>query len=97
MKLEDLTGYRKAQAPVTEGAKRGWRKWVWNILIAFDQFGNALTAGDPDETISSRAGKAQRKGKWWAKALCWGLSLVDRGHCEESIDLEEGEDQVWPE
>ena len=36
-------------------------KYVWNILIAIDQFFNALFGGDPDETISSRAGKYHLK------------------------------------
>jgi hypothetical protein len=31
--------------------------YIWNILIAFSQLGNALLFGDPDETISGRVGK----------------------------------------
>lgn len=34
------------------------KRYMVNLLIALDQFGNALFAGDPDETISSRAGAA---------------------------------------
>ena len=33
------------------------KKYIWNMLIAFDQFVNAIFGGDPDETISSRVGK----------------------------------------
>ncbi|WP_302621011.1 hypothetical protein [Cupriavidus taiwanensis] len=41
------------------------KRYFWNVLIAIDQFGNALGAGDPDETISSRAGNAKRAGRRW--------------------------------
>ena len=63
-------------------AKRHTLSW----LIAHDQLGNALAFGDPDETISSRAGRCARKGQnrpcYW---LCRLLHLLDRHHCEKSI------------
>ena len=90
--------YHKAQAPITERAKSGWRLWIWNSWIAVDQLFNAvLMAGDPDETVSSRAGKALRLNKRWARVLCWGLDKIDPGHCEASVDPTEGKDQVWRE
>jgi hypothetical protein len=70
------------------------KKWGWNVLVALDQLGNALTLGDPDETISSRAGKQVKAGKWWAVALCKLLHLFDRGHCEKSIEGDEGKNEV---
>lgn len=33
------------------------KKYIWNVLIALDQLGNALTGGFADETMSSRMGK----------------------------------------
>ena len=36
-------------------------KYFWNLLIALDQLANTILAGDPDETISSRAAKAARR------------------------------------
>lgn len=33
------------------------KQYIWNVLVALDQLGNALTFGDPQETISSRMGK----------------------------------------
>ena len=80
---------------ISTQARSGWRKWVWNILIAIDQLGNSLIGGDPDETISSRAGKAKKKGRRWAKVLCWALDRIDPGHCGAVIDETEGDDQVW--
>jgi len=68
-------------------------KWVWNILIALDQLANAILLGDPDETISSRAGKQQHE-RSWAKHLCKFLNWLDTNHCKESIEHDEGKDAV---
>ena len=70
-------------------------KWIWNILIAIDQLGNALFAGDPQETISSRAGKARNADKVWGKALCPVLDWLDPEHCISSINDTEGDDEVF--
>ena len=51
---------------------------IRNFLIGFDQWANTWFGGDPQETISSRAGKAQRKGRRWAKVLCWGLRRLGK-------------------
>ena len=71
------------------------KKWLFNILIGIDQLGNTLAGGDPDETISSRAGKAKKEGKTWAKVLCVALDWVDPGHCDDSVDPTEGDDAVF--
>ena len=31
-------------------------QWLWNVLVAIDQLGNTLAAGNPDITISARVG-----------------------------------------
>lgn len=77
-------------------------KYVWNVLIAFDQFCNALLAGDPDETISSRLGKWAAKyehtpDNWRyrvAKSVCFLLHLIDKNHCEESVEKDEGQNKT---
>jgi hypothetical protein len=33
------------------------KQYIWRVLLALDQLGNALTGGSEDETISSRMGK----------------------------------------
>ena len=68
-------------------------KYVWNILIAVDQLANTFLGGDPDETISSRAGKVQHKSRW-AKALCWFLNKLDTNHCRDAIEEDEGKNQL---
>lgn len=68
-------------------------KYFWNILISIDQLANTLLGGDPDETISSRAGK-KRDHQLWAKCLCWFLNKLDTNHCQKSIEKDEGKDTI---
>lgn len=66
---------------------------LWTPLVLLDKQANALLGGDPQETISSRAGKriASRK---WAKWLCKKLHKLDPEHCERNIDLSQGSDAI---
>ena len=61
------------------------------VAVAIDQLFNALLGGDEDETISSRAEKARRKGKRWGCVLCRFLDWLDPNHCTNSIEPDEGE------
>lgn len=72
-------------AAVCFGSNRAWR-----LAVAYDQLANTAFGGDEDETISSRAGKAAREGRWWACRLCRLLDWFDPGHCEKNIELDEG-------
>ena len=68
------------------------RQYVWNIIIWIDQGVNVVfMRGDPDETVSSRAAKAQRKGHRWGCVLCRFMDLFDKDHCEKNIEPDEGE------
>lgn len=73
------------------------KRYFWNILLSLDQFANALAAGDPDETISSRAGKAMREGKAWGCILCRALNWFERDHCIKSIEPDEGQSAAVPD
>lgn len=66
------------------------KRYIWNILISIDQFLNTVLGGEPDETISSRMGKRARKGDKLGKCICKFLNLFDKGHCEKSIEEDEG-------
>lgn len=69
------------------------RRYARNVLVAIDQFANALTGGDPDETISSRAAKRQadcRLCRW----LCRLLDRIQPGHCAASLEPDEGGDSL---
>jgi hypothetical protein len=67
--------------------------YLIGILIGVDQLFNALFAGNPDETISSRLGRKKRKfgGRIpfhrhpLASAIDWFLERIDPGHSVESI------------
>lgn len=64
------------------------------VTVANDQALNAALVGAPgseDETISSLAGKARRRGRRWGCLLCWLLDKVDPGHCDRNIEPDEGE------
>lgn len=63
---------------------------VMRILVAIDQLVNAILNGYPDETISSRAAKAARRGSKWGCILCKVLDWIDKDHCEKTIELDEG-------
>lgn len=67
------------------------KRYLLNILVAVDQLGNALFNGDPDETISSRLAKLNRKGNKIGVVGCKILDKFDKGHCERVIELDEGE------
>lgn len=74
-------------------------RYFWNILIGIDQLFNAILAGDPDETMSSRFAKWLRlpHDTWrWkiAHAVCRVLHVFDEYHCDESIEEDEGDNAV---
>ncbi len=70
-------------------------KYFWNNIIAVDQLANALLAGDPDETISSRAAKHYDHKDGWGW-LARTLDKIDPGHSAKSIELDEGKDALLP-
>lgn len=57
---------------------------AWVLAVSFDQLANTAANGNPDETISSRAFRAQTEGKAWGCVLCKLLNYVDKNHCKES-------------
>lgn len=79
--------------------------YLWNILISLDQLGNVALApllnallrptaarfGSPDETLSSVMGKNIEAGECvGCRLLCRLLHVLDPGHCEKSIERDEG-------
>ncbi len=76
-------------------------RWLLNIAISLDQACNALIGGDPDETLSSVLGKAERGdfGERCRRRTAWLRALVDwtfralgdgPDHCARSIEDDEG-------
>jgi len=67
------------------------KRYVWNFLISIDQLANTILGGFPDETLSSRMGKRVRKGDCpFCTFMCKVLHLFEEGHCEKSIEDDEG-------
>jgi len=68
------------------------KKYLLNVFLGLDFLGNALTGGDPEETISSRIGKKRAKGKKCAVCdfLCKILDWIDPRHCRDAINYSEG-------
>lgn len=66
------------------------KRYLINLAIAVDQLANAITGGDPDETLSSRAAKCARRGGKWCKRFCRIMHWIDPKHCDKSIEFDEG-------
>lgn len=76
-------------------------RYILNWLIWLDQGLNVATAGDPDETVSSRLGrlKAAHGGTIpWTRPLsrliAWGLERIDPGHCADAVEPGAGDDGI---
>lgn len=63
---------------------------AFNTALSLDQAANAALHGDPDESISSRAGKAKKRGDRWGCVLCRLLDWIVPNHCEGAIESDEG-------
>lgn len=67
---------------------------AYNIGLACSQMLNAIIGGDPDESISGRAGKGREDGSpFWTLAatvidLIWWP--IERDHCAKSIERDRG-------
>lgn len=71
------------------------KEYLLRVLIGFDQFGNTLIGGMPDETISSRI--ARNKNKWYWRPLYKALNFISPMHCEQSEEVERQRLQYPPE
>ena len=73
-------------------------EYFYNLAIAFDQLGNAVTGGSPRNTISSRLGRIKRthggevpKETWLylGRPLDKILDYLDKDHSIEAVQNEE--------
>ena len=76
------------------------KQYGLNVWEGFDNSASADTGGDPDDTISSRLGKARAKGSLLLSFIANKVDLValeifsDVNHCAKSIEHDEGRNQV---
>ena len=69
-----------------------------SILVAVDQLVNALLAGWPDETLSSRAWRWEKDGvRAWPRRLIDRLFFWEEEHCYQSYQSEREGRQLPPE
>ena len=72
--------------------------WAKSVLIALDQFGNALLGGWPDETLSSRCWRWEQAGvRAWPRKLVDAIFFWDKNHCYQSFENERTGRQLPPE
>lgn len=70
------------------------KTYLLNLAISLDQLANAFLAGEPDETLSSRAHRMRVKGHrywgWTAGAidLLWLVLFREQDHCRASYESE---------
>lgn len=68
------------------------------VLIAADQLVNALLAGWPDETLSSRAWRWEQNGvRSWPRRFIDRLFFWEQQHCYQSYISEREGRQLPPE
>jgi len=74
---------------------------IKQILIAFDQFLNALLFGGwADETMSSAAWRMEQDGYFWGRfvrPLIDTLFFFQPNHCQKSFESERLRNQLPPE
>lgn len=73
----------------------GASRYARNVLIGVDQLFNAILFGDPDETLSSRIGKAAEHGHWFAIMMSRFLDLFEKDHCKKSMEYDEGKRNLF--
>ena len=78
--------------------------WVHSWFYCLDCLGNAITFGDPRETISSRSAKAKLAGRRWGCIMCaflgWCATLIagqPTDHCAQSLEPNEGSRAIIPD
>lgn len=76
------------------------KHYFLQVLIALDQLVNALVGGWADETLSSRAYRAEGRGKLAGRILRPTIDLIarlfgDRNHCKTAF-LTEGDRAQLP-
>lgn len=65
--------------------------YLWQNVLAIDQLTNTLLGGFADETLSSRAYRAELNGTWWGRwtrPMIDGLFFWQERHCAAAFRSE---------
>lgn len=82
---------------MTRSETRGYRptRHLYSVLLGLSRLLNACLAGDPDDSLSGRAGKGREAGSWFWTAVAGCIDAlwwpIQRDHCARSIERDEGE------
>jgi hypothetical protein len=71
---------------------------MYNVTLACSQFSNAVLGGDPDESLSSRLGRAEQDEVWPVKYAVSPAAdlLIGPNHCWRSVEVEESRKlELW--
>jgi hypothetical protein len=70
------------------------KSYFYNVAVGLDMFLNCVCGGLPDETISSRSGRAKDAGKLWGKLLAGTLNAVFPHHTTQAEQGDEHRAEV---
>jgi hypothetical protein len=71
------------------------KRYLQNIFVGIDQLINVLMFGDPDETMSSRAGRVWPDSVW--RKFIDKIMFWQTDHCHRAIETGEGKrDLLFP-
>ena len=73
------------------------KAYLLNLAIGLDQLANTVLAGHPDETLSSRAWRAEQSGQryWgWTRRAIDLLFFWQVGHCQAAYESELARSQL---
>lgn len=87
--MDPVTPLTKVQEQAQE-ASAAHEGYLHRVIEEIDVTANVVTGGNQDETISSRAARADMQGKKWGRWLSAALNLFQRNHGAkaEAGDLE---------
>ena len=94
MKKQDFNFMQKGEL----GLLPPFVQYFYNLGILVSQGISTLLGGDPDETLSSRTGKAVIGGNWFATYLLsplLDLIFMEPNHALNSVEEDEGQKEVW--
>jgi hypothetical protein len=83
---------------LSEGTAFAPWQYTYNLCLAGSQFSNTVLGGDPDESLSSRFGRAQEDG---VVPVRFGLApvtnvIVGPDHCRRCIEHDERRNkELW--
>lgn len=73
-------------------------QYFYNLGVCASQVLSTILGGDPDETVSSRTGKAIVRGQWFAVNISGpflDFLFMESNHALKSIEEDEGDKEIW--